>query len=263
MPVSGENILMGTFIKRIIDTQSIELTQNAFEGDTEITASLPYQSVTTKLGSSQISVDANLVAEWRRGAVLRTSSPFLAGTKILELSRDGRVVRVSKPARATGESSLQVNTEYLVGLSLSKSLVIDSPQFSSGVAVAASTGSLDKLEVEANGVPAAVGTVQWSAQVLSNGEFSLRGNVNSGVTGQLVGQLWFEGDSRPYKIGEAQDVSLIRFFPTNLISKLNDEAPTVSYWDSIPSCDIQTAAQKQGVIDALTQQNQYQNFFRP
>jgi hypothetical protein len=51
-------------------------------------------------------------------------------------------------------------------------------------------------------------------------------------------------------------------FPSDIISKLNDDAATASYWDSIPSCDTLTAAQKQNAIDAVTQQTQFQTFFR-
>jgi hypothetical protein len=119
------------------------------------------------------------------------------------------------------------------------------------------------LTVTANGKPMALGTIQWEGYVLATGRFSLRGMVNSGLTGQTVGQIWLEGDSADFEHDPQSAAHLIVHFPTNLIANLNDDFVTASYWQSIPSCDVQTAAQKQSAVDAISLQNQFQTFSSP
>jgi hypothetical protein len=75
-----------------------------------------------------------------------------------------------------------------------------------------------------------------------------------------VGQIWLSGNSSSY--GGLDSVVTVNHFPIKLVASLNDDVPTLSYWDSIPLCDTLTAAQKQSAIDAVGLQNQFQTFFR-
>lgn len=99
--------------------------------------------------------------------------------------------------------------------------------------------------------------------VLDSGHFSLRLNVSSGITGQVVGQIWVEGDGSDFVPRAEQQTLTIKHFPRRLAASLNDNAQTTSYWLSIPSCDVATALQKQSAIDAIATQNQFQTFLRP
>jgi hypothetical protein len=112
-------------------------------------------------------------------------------------------------------------------------------------------------------IDVAVGTIQGMGYVLTSGGYSLRLNVSSGVTGQVVGQVWLKGDGNGYRPHVRGLTTAITHLPRRLAAGLNDDTVTASYWQSVPSCDVMTAPQKQSAIDAIATQNQFQTFLRP
>jgi hypothetical protein len=268
MLVTSVNVRPGTVVRALLQpTQKVQLSSSATDsGTSQVAISLPQvQAGTMTKDSPDVIFTTDLAAlGWTLNAHIRTSTGVEQDSKIIDISPDGTEVTLSKKVHSNAREWLSAFAHYDITVTLPHSLVKSSPQFKAGAILTTNTGAPDTIDISTNDRHVASGTIQWSGQVLANGDFSLRGNVNSPITGQTVGQIWLEGNSARYPIGgTAQLLPLIRYFPANLISKLNDEAVTASYWDSIPSCDSQTATQKQGVIDAITQQNLYQNFFRP
>jgi hypothetical protein len=147
-------------------------------------------------------------------------------------------------------------------ITLPHSLARHAPTFRSGVFSTSDQKSGDTLTVSDDTHAAAIGTIQGMGYVLDSGEFTLRLNVSSGTTGQVVGQVWLQGDGTDYSPTSDARVVLTHM-PRRLVASLNDDTPTASYWQSVPSCDVVTAQQKQNAIDAIATQNQFQTFFRP
>lgn len=183
----------------------------------------------------------------------------------------GYMLTLSQPATTTGQFMLTTPAEVKVdatsfSISLPHGLILNGPDFVPGAFSTLGTSTFDTLNTEDPDTrKSAIGTVQWTGEVLDDGSFSLRGIVNSVVSGQTVGQIWLKRENiasgQQFKAGDKVQVTLIHL-PERLVAKLNDD-PTLSYWDSIPACDTVTVPQKQAAVDAISLQNQFQTFFRP
>jgi hypothetical protein len=103
------------------------------------------------------------------------------------------------------------------------------------------------------------GSVEWIGGEFKSGNFTQRGTVKNPF-GNVVGQIWINKN--------CSDIKCLKItrFPDNLESKLQESSPTMSYWDSIPSCDVATAKQNQinqqppiqSAVDTIHVQNQLQ-----
>ena len=268
--VTGTNIPPGTTIADIQnDGRVLVLSQPARgTGPVDVTVHSPPEAGTMNAGSRDLHFATDVRTEgWKPGAPVRAMTAIAHRSKIEGVSSDGRTVQLSDTALADGTEDLTINLDYALTLTLPHSLAFKSPRFAAGVFSTAGGQSFDTLSVRSGGVETALGTVQWTGYVLDSGEFSLRGSVNSGITGQLVGQIWLQGNSKDYRGGigviNTPNQDLITHFPIRLVSALNDDTATASYWDSLQSCDMVTAANsKQSAVDAIVLQNQFQTFFR-
>jgi hypothetical protein len=215
--------------------------------------------------------------DWYVGALI-LSDTFPQDTAIASISSDGRLVTFSHPANAdviAGEYELHETVIYSMQVTLPHSLALSAANFRPGVFTTSDPKiSSDTLNISVWAPPApgdstpqvrqvAVGTLQGMGYVLDSGTYSLRLNVSSGVSGQVVGQVWLKGDGRNYAPIKTDMKSSVIHLPRRLAAGLNDDTVTASYWQSVPSCDVMTALQKQTAIDAIATQNLYQNFFRP
>lgn len=197
---------------------------------------------------------------YAQGAVYSPSVP--GGTRIASISADGRVVRLSKPATETGRTHLFERVDYRMAITLPHSLAKQAPEFRAGVFSTSDQKSGDTVTISGSAGQVAVGTIRGMGYVLDTGEFTLRLNVSSGLTGQVVGQIWLKGNGTHYSAQTDAQAS-ITHLPPRLIANLNDDTPTANYWQSVPPCDVATAQQKQNTIDAIATQTQFQTFFRP
>jgi len=269
MPVTGVNIGDDTTIKKVDHNGTLVTLSHATTsaGPQSLTAYFDYATGTTSsdpANSKRVTFDVDVLEQgWRVGMPIAGKN-IAADTIIDEIADGGHHVTLSNAATGAGTQLLTVYLTYEFSVTLSKTVLKGSPGFSEGVHSTIGTPTSDLIKViAAPGRTLAVGTVQWSGEVLESGDFSWRGIVNSGVSGQTVGQIWLR--SRGINYARLTNVidGLVVHFPAKLTPRLNDDSATASYWDSLPSCDTITAAQKQGAVDAISLQNQFQTFFRP
>jgi hypothetical protein len=265
MRIDGDGIDPGTGIKAISeDGRVIYLTVPANRaGNTNVLAyfsPLSGQASSDPSQPSDLIFASNVLSQgWRKGMpVAGLGIPL--GTTIASIEDGGYRVTLSVPVTA-GTHLLTVYVTYSFTVTTPHNILLGSPGFSSGVISTIGAQAADLISVGWGDRTFAYGTVQWTGEVLSNGDFALRGVISSGASGQAIGQVWLSARADQYSDTRRPISGLVTQFPEKLVAKLNDDAPTGTYWDSVPSCDTITATQKQGAIDAIDLQNQFQSFF--
>jgi hypothetical protein len=262
--IKGPHLAADTQIKEISrNGREIVISQAAIESglqsltvqDTETGAMVPSKKI-------RFAVDVRGL-RWAVGMPVSPATPIAHDSKIIGISADGRIVALSQTALADATVDLQIAIVSEFNATLPHALNPSLPGFSPGVVATEAAPYSDTVTILSDGMPAAVGTIQWTGFVLANGDFSLRGGVASGVTGQTVGQIWLKGNGDKYIRGTNGSVGgLIVHYPDRLVSRLNDDVASANYWEALPACDSVTAGQKQSTIDAIGLQNQFQTFFR-
>jgi hypothetical protein len=274
MPVSGAGLAALPPLSAILtkNSEEIELNDNPSSKGWAIGMPVTANDSSVVLPGTIIEKLAQKIQAGRTIFVVTLSEPvrrggnanFIANPNSIEsISADSHLVTLSQPAERDGHDvPVQVNIEYAFTVSAPHGLSRQSTRFDPEVFSTMGSPTYDTLTVTSSGKPMAVGSIQWAGYVLGTGDFSLRGMVNSGVTGQTIGQIWLSGNSAAYNGLSLIQQDLIVHFPHKLVSNLNDDFVTASYWDSVPACDVLTAAQRQNAVDAVGLQNQFQTFFR-
>jgi hypothetical protein len=269
LPITGPSIAFDTVISGISpDGMSVELSQPPTGPVTNVPFNVYFDYAVGTTSSdpahpTQVVFNDNVLEQgWRSGMPI-AGSTVPPSTIIDSISPDGHQVTLSNAPSPSVTAMFTIFLTYEFTVTLPRATLKGSPGFVESVETTIGAPNYDLLKVIATPHHTlAVGTVQWTGEILNSGDFSWRGVVSSGVAGQTVGQIWLRASGHQYPNAKNTIPDLVVHFPTKLMARLNDDTATANYWDSLSTCDAITAAQKQGAIDAIDLQNQFQTFSR-